>query len=104
MPRFQKGVSGNPGGRPKMIGPVRELAKQHTQVAIDTLAQVMQDPSAPPTARVAAAEALLARAWGKPSQSIEMSVEQISLDQLKPDLAAIWSRAGASLPTAKVLE
>jgi hypothetical protein len=27
-------------------------------------------------------------------QAIEMSVEQVSPDDLKPDLAAIWLRAG----------
>src|SRR5262245_41799636 len=99
-----KGQSGNPAGRPKEVGHVRELAKQYTAAAIDTLVKVMEDEKAPPSARVGAAEAILARAYGRPNQAIEMSVEQVSMDQLTPDLAAIWSRAGTSLPTAKVLE
>src|SRR6185369_5160033 len=93
---WQKGRSGNPRGRPKEVGPVRELAKRYTEAAIDTLAQVMQDPSAPPSARVAAAEALLARGWGKPQQVIEMAVEH-SPPMPMPDLAAIWLHAGAQL-------
>ena len=101
---WQKGHSGNPSGRRREIGPVRELAKQYTEAAIDTLAKVMEDPSAPPSARVAAAEALLARGWGKPSQAIEMSIERVSLDQLKPDLASLWGRAGVRLESAKLLE
>jgi Flp pilus assembly protein TadD len=104
MPKWQPGQSGNPSGRRKEVGPVRELAKQYTQAAIDTLAKVMEDPSAPPSARVAAAEALLARGWGKPQQAIEMSVQQVSPDGLKPDLAAIWLRAGVRLNSNGELE
>jgi uncharacterized protein DUF5681 len=101
---WTKGQSGNPSGRRKEAGAVRELAKQYTEAAIDTLAKVMEDPSAPPSARVAAAEALLARGWGKPQQSIEMSVERVNLEILKPDLASLWGRAGVRLESAKLLE
>jgi Family of unknown function (DUF5681) len=33
---FQKGRSGNPGGRPKVVAEVKELARQHTGKAIET--------------------------------------------------------------------
>jgi uncharacterized protein DUF5681 len=88
---WTKGQSGNPTGRRKEVGPVRELAKQYTEAAIDTLAKVMQDENAPHSARVAAAEALLARGWGKPQQIIDMSLEH-SMELPKPDLLDIWSR------------
>lgn len=63
------GQSGNPGGRPKEVGHVRELARQHTEEAIQTLVQIMRTGK-PDRARVAAAEVLLDRAWGKPTQPI----------------------------------
>ena len=34
---FKKGQSGNPGGRPKVIAELKELAKEHTVEAIHWL-------------------------------------------------------------------
>ena len=67
---FKKGQSGNPGGRPKVIAEVKELARAHTAEAIETLASIMTDPKAVPAARVSAANALLDRGYGKPPQHI----------------------------------
>lgn len=67
---FVKGKSGNPSGRPKEIGHVRDLARAQTEKAIQTLIDIQGDGTQPAPARVAAAQALLDRAWGKPSQAI----------------------------------
>lgn len=75
MARFTKGVSGNPGGRPKGEGDIRELARKHTPQAIRTLEKVMNDDNANPSARVAASEALLNRGWGRPAQTIRASID-----------------------------
>lgn len=66
---FQKGVSGNPGGRPK--DEVRELARKHGPAAIERLAEIMDGPDI--KAAVSAAQALLDRGYGKPSQPLEHS-------------------------------
>lgn len=68
--RFEKGASGNPSGRPKTTGPIRDLAREHSTEAIETLVSVMRKADAPAAARVAAANGVLDRAWGKPSQPI----------------------------------
>ena len=68
--RFRPGKSGNPGGRPKEVGHVKELARQHTAEAISLLSRIMNDPKEPAAARVRAAEALLDRGWGRPAQQI----------------------------------
>ena len=67
---FQKGQSGNPGGRPKVVAEVKELAREHTAEAIRTLVSIMTNSKSPPAARVSAANALLDRGYGKPPQHI----------------------------------
>ncbi len=49
---------------------IKSLARQHTDRAIAVLAGIMDQEKAPAAARTAAAEALLSRGWGKPTQPI----------------------------------
>jgi hypothetical protein len=63
---FSPGQSGNPGGRPKIIAELRDLARQHTEAALATLVEIALNGENE-SARVTAANALLDRAWGKPS-------------------------------------
>jgi hypothetical protein len=50
-----------------------EAARQHTVAALATLHEIATNVKQPAAARVAASTALLDRAWGKPSQSVEVS-------------------------------
>lgn len=65
---WQKGQSGNPGGRPKAERDIIALARAHTPAAIAALAAALKSKRE----RVPAAIALLDRAWGKPQQHIDM--------------------------------
>lgn len=67
---FKKGHSGNPGGRPKAVATVMDMARKHTEASIATLVTIRDDMSAVPASRVAAAQALLDRGWGKPAQAV----------------------------------
>ena len=79
---FVKGVSGNPGGRPKVLGDVQELARQKSSEANTTIASIMHDAKAPPAARVAAANALLDRGYGKPPADLaDLVKSRPKLDQ-----------------------
>lgn len=71
MARFIKGETGNAGGRPREVMAVREMARQRTEKAILTLEAIMDDVGVPPAARVAAANAILDRAVGKPNTILE---------------------------------
>jgi hypothetical protein len=71
--------SPNPAGRPSIPADVKEAARAHTLAAIETLARVMGDESAPPAAQVTAACALLDRGWGKPVAHVEAKVATLDL-------------------------
>ena len=65
---WAKGQSGNPGSRPRILEAVRDIAKEFTTLAIETLRTIAADTDALHAARVSAATALLDRAWGKPTK------------------------------------
>ena len=62
---LQAWQSGNPGGRSKAQIDVRNLAREHTKEAIDTLVLVMRNGK--PGEAALAANSLLDRGWGKPA-------------------------------------
>jgi len=83
---FRPGQSGNPAGRPKgrtpaqeAIADVRELAREHTAEAIDTLVSIATDTKCPAAARVGAAVSILDRGWGKPAQQMEIDHKETTL-------------------------
>ena len=65
---WQPGQSGNPGGRPKVLGAFRERLREHADKAVQTLVDALDDENA--RVRVAAAAELLDRAYGKAPQAL----------------------------------
>jgi hypothetical protein len=90
---FQKGKSGNPGGRPKAAHSIQELARKHAPEAVKTLVDIAKKGT--PGARVSAAIALLDRGYGKPPQFSSNDTSQFRKAVEMPDdeLAAIAARA-----------
>lgn len=66
--RFEKGKSGNPGGRPALLKEVRALAGEFTEEAVRGLVAIARDETQPAPARVAAWDKILDRAVGKAAQ------------------------------------
>lgn len=86
------------GGRVKGVpnkatASIREAAKEYTEQALMTLAEVMTDEGQPGAARVSAANAILDRGYGKPTQPIAgddtadplRAVTEIILRGVRPD-------------------
>jgi hypothetical protein len=71
--RFRKGVSGNPGGRPKQAE-MLELARSHAPAAIAELAKIMTE-SKSEKLRMEAAQLLLDRGYGRANQKMILEDE-----------------------------
>lgn len=62
------------GRKPGKVGQAKrqlmDMAKDHAEAALKTLADIAEDNEAPHSARVSAATAILDRAYGRPPQSM----------------------------------
>ncbi len=68
MSKFQKGQSGNPGGRPKLTHQQKDVLEELrllAQEVPDVLRGLLHDPKAPAAVRLKAVEIILDRTYGK---------------------------------------
>jgi hypothetical protein len=72
---FQPGKSGNPGGRPRKTDEERTLealCREKTPEALATILRIMAGSNMD-RAKLAAAQYVLDRGWGRPKESVEHS-------------------------------
>ncbi len=82
---FKPGKSGNPGGRPRIVGELRELARAHAPKAIEELARLALKAKSE-TARVAAIRELLDRGYGKSTQFLAAENQAVPSDMTREEL------------------
>ena len=71
MPKlFEKGKSGNPGGRPKAAYDIKALAQANTKEAFEVILRIMRDEENPELA-LKAANIVIERGYGKPIQEMK---------------------------------
>jgi hypothetical protein len=70
---IQKGQVLNPGGRPKLPEELKAAFRAAAPEALEVLEKVMRSTKAAPAARIKAAEVILNRGYGTPTQSVELT-------------------------------
>jgi hypothetical protein len=88
--QFQKGKSGNPGGRPRVSDEVRELARSKAPHAFKRLVQLMDSKNE--RVAMAASNAVLDRAYGKPAPEQRMvSFQAVPIQSAKDITSALYN-------------
>ena len=92
---FEPGQSGNPGGRPRVIGELRDLARTHAPEAVRELARLAMHAKSE-TPRIAAIRELLDRGFGKATQPIvadgEVVPDNLDLESLRAEILSDVAR------------
>ena len=69
--RFQKGKSGNPGGRPKVPDNIKKALYELVPESIEIKRQILHDDTAPLDLKNRVADSILDRVYGKPGYAVE---------------------------------
>lgn len=90
---FEKGKSGNPSGRPKKSHDITAIARENSIRAIEKLAKLLNSDD--DRVALAAANAILDRAIGKPQQTMTVTSKRDVADYDLAELYAIARSSGA---------
>jgi hypothetical protein len=93
---FRKGQSGNPSGRPKALQELVSLARAETLATFQKLVE-LRDQADDPRVQLAAAQEILNRGYGKPTQLLAGDPEQPLRHEHQVDLGALTDEQLAAL-------
>lgn len=81
--KWRSGQSGNPKGRPPKKEIAAKLAEKHLKRSMQLLRDVVDDETAPTQSRIAAANLILERGFGKAPVEIETSLSEGGMSELE---------------------
>jgi hypothetical protein len=100
MGKFKPGQSGNPGGRPKVVSEIQAAARLEGLASIKTLVEIRNNKKNSTAVRIAAANSLLDRGYGRPAQVIDATMHKQSMDEMSDaELMAIAASADEETPS-----
>ena len=98
MGGYREGAGRPRGAKNKATLELKGLAQRHTEDALKTLVEIMLSAESSDKARVAAANAILDRGFGKPHQSIDAeiagTIADITDEELDKRIAEIARQTG----------
>lgn len=79
---FQQGISGNPNGRPKQTKEEKDALMRIrglTSLAVDEMERILTDKKASASLKLEVIKIVLDRAYGKPTQPMEITADPIRI-------------------------
>jgi hypothetical protein len=73
---------------------VVDIARKHTVTAVNALARIAKDPEQDPRARVAAAQVILDRGYGKATEKVDVSLTTVPTEELERQVLEQLEREG----------
>jgi hypothetical protein len=99
--RFLPGFTANPIGRPRVVDEIKQLARQHAPAAFQRICELVE--SKDERIALAASQAILDRAYGRPVQAVQSEVTKLDMNQLFLEAAKAAS-AEEKVIDAKVID
>ena len=88
--RWLPGRSANPGGMTPDVAMVKRIARKNGPKMVETLVSIALDKKAPHASRIAAANSVLDRGYGRPEMSLSIDadvmrrkISELSVDELR---------------------